>query len=180
MRPADEAANGCPSSRSETKKCPGLNLTVQTGLSIQTGALVLGVGRKAQLLAASASAQHSCGQREILYNHPHPPTEHSVPVVPFLWELLSETVQPDGAQWDVLAVCRYQVFLFRNLPANLWICLPVSFRSGFCHTCSWARLPAFRLPVWQRNHFTFSPIQSKTVCFPSSWAWLCTKSNQEK
>ncbi len=42
MRPADEAVDGCPSSRSETKKCPGLNLTVQTGLSIQTGALVLG------------------------------------------------------------------------------------------------------------------------------------------
>lgn len=46
MRPADEAADGCPSSRSETKKCPGLNLTVQTGLSIQTGALVLGGGEK--------------------------------------------------------------------------------------------------------------------------------------
>ncbi len=46
MRPADEAADGCPSSRSETKKCPGLNLTVQTGLSIETGALVLGGGEK--------------------------------------------------------------------------------------------------------------------------------------
>ncbi|OLU43754.1 hypothetical protein BO223_10585 [Faecalibaculum rodentium] len=46
MRPADEAANGCPSSRSETKKCPGLNLTVRTGLSIQTGELVLGGGEK--------------------------------------------------------------------------------------------------------------------------------------
>lgn len=42
MRPADEAADSCPSSRSETKKCPGLNLTVQTGLSIQKGVLVLG------------------------------------------------------------------------------------------------------------------------------------------
>lgn len=104
MRPADEAADGCPFSRSETKKCPGLNLTVQTGLSIQTGGTGVG-GRKAQLPAASASAQHSCGQREILYKQPHAPTKHSVPVVPFLWELLSETVQPDGAQWHVLAVC---------------------------------------------------------------------------
>lgn len=179
MRPADEAADGCPSSRSETKKCPGLNLTVQTGLSIQTGGTGVGGGEKRsfQLLPLLLN---TAADREILYNHPHPPTEHSVPVVPFLWELLSETVQPDGAQWHVLAVRRYQVFLFRNLPANLWIWLPVSFRSGFCHTCSWARLPAFRLAVWQLNHFTFSPIQSKTVCFPSSWAWLCTKSNQEK
>lgn len=46
MRPAGGAACGCASSRSETKKCPGLNLTVQTGLSIQTGALVLGGGEK--------------------------------------------------------------------------------------------------------------------------------------
>lgn len=180
MRPADEAVDGCPSSRSETKKCPGLNLTVQTGLSDSdqgTGVGGWGEKRSFRLLPL---LHNTAADREILYNHPHAPTEHSVPVVPFLRELLSKTVQPDGAQWHVLAVCRYQVFLFRNLPANLWIWLPVSFRSGFCHTCSWARSPAFRLPVWQRNHFTFSPIQSKTVCFPSSWAWLCTKSNQEK